>query len=200
MAAKSKAWTPIGFLIGMTLLLGAAYPAALTAICRIAFPEKSGGSLLVIDGAVRGSYLLAQDFRSPGYFRPRPSATDYAYAGSGASNLGPTSAALAAKVEERRRGWEAAFGSPAPEEMLYASASGLDPDIGVEAALAQAPSVAAARALGTEGLASLESEIRREAVREGRPLGPPRVNVVRLNVLLDSDPLFGGRKEDSYGE
>jgi potassium-transporting ATPase KdpC subunit len=200
MAAKSKARTTIGFLLGMTLLLGAAYPAAVTAVCALVFPAKAGGSLIVIDGAVRGSYLLAQDFRSPGYFRPRPSATDYAYVGAGASNLGPTSAALKSEVEERRRGWEAAFGSPAPEEMLYASASGLDPDIGVEAALAQAPAVAAARSLGPGGLASLESEIRREAGREARSLGPPRVNVVRLNVLLDSDPSFGGRKEDSYGE
>jgi potassium-transporting ATPase KdpC subunit len=199
MAAKMKARTLIGFLLGMTLLLGAAYPAAVTAVCALAFPAKASGSLAVVDGAVRGSYLLAQDFRSPRYFRPRPSATDYAYVGSGASNLGPTSAALAAKVAERRRAWEAEFGSPAPEEMLYASASGLDPEIGVEAALAQAPAVAAARSLGAGGLASLESEIRGEAVRAARRLGPPRVNVLRLNVLMDSDPSIIGRKEDSNG-
>jgi potassium-transporting ATPase KdpC subunit len=192
MKAKMKALTPIGFLLGMTLLLGVAYPAAVTAVCGLAFPAKAKGSLAIVDGAVRGSYLLAQDFRSPGYFRPRPSATDYAYVGAGASNLGPTSAALKAKVAERRRAWEAEFGSTAPEEMLYASASGLDPDIGLVSALAQAPSIAAARGLDAEGLASLESIIRREASREAGLLGPPRVNVLRMNLLLD--------KEEDHGE
>jgi len=174
----------------MTILLGVAYPAAMTAICQVAFPTKAKGSLLVEGGTVRGSYLLAQGFSSPRYFKPRPSATDYAYVGSGASNLGPTSAALAASAAARREAWLAAYGEPAPEEMLYASASGLDPDISLAAALAQAPSVAAARGLGADASASLEAEILRRSAREEGKLGVARVNVLRLNVLLDTDPMF----------
>jgi K+-transporting ATPase ATPase C chain len=185
MRRQSKAFAPLRFLLGMTIVLGLAYPAAITAVCQAAFPAKANGSLIVVDGAVRGSYLLAQDFRSPRFFRPRPSATDYAYMGAGASNLGPISAALAAKAAERRDEWLADFGSPAPEEMLYASASGLDPDISLEAALAQAPSVAAARGLGAAALESLKEEIGRMSSCEAGPLGPPRVNVARLNAHME---------------
>jgi len=193
MRTRAKTFVPLRFLFAMTVLLGVAYPAAVTAICQLAFPAEANGSLLKVDGAVRGSFLLAQGFRSQRYFKPRPSATDYAYVGAGASNLGPTSAALASKVAERRAAWGAAYGSPAPEEMLYASASGLDPDISEESALAQTPSVAAARGLDYIGLASLKIAIQAEARRGAGLLGPPRGNVVRLNALLDSDPLYGGR-------
>jgi K+-transporting ATPase ATPase C chain len=200
MRRRKRALVPIGFLLASTLLLGVAYPAAVTAVCQLLFPAKAKGSLLVMDGKVRGSYLLAQGFDSPRYFEARPSATDYAYVGAGASNLGPTSAALASKAAERRGSWTAAFGVDAPEEMIYASASGLDPDISMEAALAQAPSVAAARGLGYADLASLKIAIGLEARREAGLLGPRRVNVVRLNALLDADPAYGGREEEKYGK
>jgi len=199
MRTRAKAIVPLRFLLAMTVLLGVAYPAVVTAVCQLAFPAKANGSLVATGGAIRGSYLLAQAFESPRYFKPRPSATDYAYVGAGASNLGPTSAALAAKAAERGEAWRVAFGTSAPEEMLYASASGLDPDIGVEAALAQAPSVAAARGIDGVRLAALEVEIRREAELEAGPLGPPRVNVVRLNELLDTDPSYRGREEEYHG-
>jgi potassium-transporting ATPase KdpC subunit len=187
-----KVPTSLAFLVAMTLLVGVAYPAAVAGIARLCFPTRAGGSLIVENGTVRGSTLLAQDFASPRHFKARPSATDYAYVGAGASNLGPTSAALAKAVGERRRSWEAAYGVPAPEEMLYASASGLDPDISLEAALAQVPAVSAARGLDGEARNALAEEIRREYELSATLIGPPKVNVVSLNARIDAIPALSG--------
>jgi K+-transporting ATPase, c chain len=177
----------------MTALLGLAYPALVLGVAELAFPDRANGSLIVSGGKVRGSYLLAQDFESPRFFEARPSATGYAYIGSGASNLGPTSAALAKAAAERKAAWEARFGSAAPEEMLYASGSGLDPDISLEAAMQQLESVAMARGFGPEERSRLEGAIR-SLSRSGNGLSaPPRVNVTALNALLETDPAFAGR-------
>jgi potassium-transporting ATPase KdpC subunit len=178
----------ITFLLGMTLLTGVLYPAAVTLAAQLAFPRRANGSLLVMDGAVRGSTLLAQEFQSPRFFVARPSATGYAYLGSGASNLGPTSASLAAAVAARREAWETRFGPGAPEEMLGASASGLDPEIGLEAALAQAGRVAAARSMDETARLSLVSTLRSMAAAAEGPIGPPRVNVVEINAMLEARP------------
>lgn len=183
----------ISFLLAMTLLLGFAYPALVTGIAQLAFPKEANGSLLVVDGAVRGSRLLAQDFSSPAFFRARPSATAYTYIGAGGSNLGPTSAALAKAVADRRAAWESSFGPAAPADMLYASGSGLDPDISLEAALAQVSSVAKARALDAKAEAELEKVVRDEAARSASPIAAPRVNVVELNAIAATDPRFAGR-------
>jgi potassium-transporting ATPase KdpC subunit len=181
------------FLLVMTLLLGLVYPALVTGFARLVFPGRSGGSLLSIGVAARGSRLLAQDFSSPRFFRARPSATDYVYVGAGASNLGPTSADLAKAVAERKADWEKAFGSPAPEEMLYASASGVDPDIGLGAALAQLGAVASARGFDPATRGALEEEIRAEAAAGASLVSPPLVNVTSLNVLLETDPRFADK-------
>jgi K+-transporting ATPase ATPase C chain len=85
MSVLNKIPKSITFLLGMTILTGVLYPAALTLVAQLAFPAKANGSQLVIDGAVRGSGLLAQKFLSPRYFHARPSASDYAYVGAGAS-------------------------------------------------------------------------------------------------------------------
>ncbi len=146
----------ITFLLGMTILTGVLYPAAITLVAQLAFPSRANGSLLVVNGAVRGSSLLAQKFESSRFFRARPSASDYAYVGAGASNFGPVSADLAKAVADRRAAWAKDFGGQAPEGMAYASASGLDPDIGVEAALAQVDRVASARSLGAAQKAALQ--------------------------------------------
>jgi K+-transporting ATPase ATPase C chain len=178
------------FLLAMTVLLGVAYPALVTGIAQLAFPRQANGSLIVISGKTRGSTLLAQKFEGPGFFHARPSATDYAYVGSGASNLGPTSASLAKDAAERRAEWKAAYGTPAPEDMVYASASGLDPDISLEAALAQAGGVARARGLGAGARLALAQAIRDRADASKGLIGPARVNAVALNVLLETDPRF----------
>jgi potassium-transporting ATPase KdpC subunit len=183
------------FLIAMTIIVGVAYPAAVAGVAQLCFPKKADGSLIVKGGVVRGSTLLAQDFASSAHFMARPSATDYAYIGSGASNLAPTSAALAKAAAERRAAWEAAFGAPAPEEMLYASASGLDPDIGLEAALAQVPAVAAARGMSAKDRDALAASIREEAQLSRSLVGPERINVVALNARMDAVPEASGTGE-----
>jgi potassium-transporting ATPase KdpC subunit len=183
----------LAFLLAMTALLGFGYPALVSGIAQLTFPERAGGSLLYIDGAPRGSRLLAQDFSSLRFFRARPSATGYAAVGAGASNLGPTSSDLATAVAERRAAFSGAFGirpDEVPEDMLYASASGVDPDISLEAALAQAPSVAAARRLDPAARSDLEAEVRVSAASRAGLIGPPLVNVTMLNALLESDPRF----------
>jgi K+-transporting ATPase ATPase C chain len=184
------------FLLLMTILTGVLYPALVTGLAQVAFPAKANGSVLTREGKVWGSALLSQKFESPRYFRARPSASDYAHVGAGASNLGPVSADLAKAVAERRAAWVKDFGGApeaVPEDMLYASASGLDPDISLEAALAQAPRVAAARAgAGSPEAAELESLLtaraRKMAGDATSLIGPPRVNVVSLNAWLDTLP------------
>jgi K+-transporting ATPase ATPase C chain len=185
MSVLGKIPKSIGFLFWMTVLTGVLYPAAVTLVAQLAFPDKANGSLLVMDGRVRGSILLAQKFESPRFFRARPSASDYAHVGAGASNLGPVSADLAKAVADRSAAWAGVFGTRAPEDMLYASASGLDPDISLEAALAQVDRVAAARSLSSDAKASLLSAIRSAARRSATPIGPPRVNALSLNAFLE---------------
>ena len=191
----------ITFLLGMTILTGVLYPAAVTLVAQLAFPAKANGSLATVGGRVRGSLLLAQKFESPRYFHPRPSATDYAYVGAGASNLGPVSADLAKAVQARREAWIAGFGTPkdgsaAPEEMLYASASGLDPEIGTEAALAQVGAIVAARGLGVGGEEALVALVKDEAKARTSLIGPPRVNVLDLNLILDARPVFNAQNKE----
>jgi K+-transporting ATPase ATPase C chain len=190
MHIPAKVPRSITFLIAMTVLVGLAYPALVTVIAQLAFPAKANGSLIVRDGKVRGSSLLAQKFEHPGFFHARPSATDYAYIGSGASNLGPTSTDLAKSVAERKAGWEASYGAPAPAEMLYASGSGLDPDIGPDVALRQVDRVVIARGLSEDAKSKLAQAIRDMAAASRSLIGPPRVNVASLNVLLETDPRF----------
>jgi potassium-transporting ATPase KdpC subunit len=192
MSLLNKIPKSITFLLGMTILTGVLYPAAVTLAAQLAFPSKAKGSLLVVNGAVRGSTLLAQKFQSPRYFQARPSASDYAYIGSGASNLGPVSSDLAQAVADRRTAWNENFGDEPTEDMVYASASGLDPDISLEAALAQVDLVAVARGLSGEAKAGLVAELRGRAAEATSLIGPPRINAVSLNAWLDrSAPASG---------
>jgi K+-transporting ATPase ATPase C chain len=114
---------------------------------------------------------------------PRPSASDWNAAGTGASNLGPTSAALIATVAERRAAWEAANGPDAPIDAVTASGSGLDPHISPENALAQVPRIAAARGADPEALRALiETAIEPPFLSL---YGEGRVNVLLTNIALD---------------
>ena len=172
-------------LVAMTLLTGIAYPLAMTGIAQVVFPDQANGSLVVKDGRVVGSSLVAQDFTGQNYFHPRPSAATYDGGASGGSNLGPTSKALVERV-----GTAAAKlsrendGLPVPIDLVTTSGSGLDPDISPAAALVQARRVAAARGLPIKGVRDL---VRSQV--EGRDLGllgEPRVNVLALNMALDA--------------
>lgn len=174
-------------MLAFTLILGLAYPLALTGIGRLAFPAAAGGSLVVLDGHVAGSRLIGQMFTAPRYFHPRPSATATPYdaAGSGGSNLGPTSAAL----KERLAGAMAAQdpGGPVPADAVMASGSGLDPDISPQNALRQVARVSAARGLDPGAVAAL---VARMTVPPAFGfVGEPHVNVLALNLALDKPGL-----------
>jgi K+-transporting ATPase ATPase C chain len=172
----------------LTLLTGVVYPLAVTAIAQTLFAWRAGGSLVRVDGRVAGSELLAQKFTSTRYFWPRPSAAGYATMPSGASNLGWTSAQLKKTVAERRASLEPGDGSKAvPAELLFASASGLDPHISPEAAFYQLDRVATARGFDADHRQQLLSLIsqKTEAPLWGF-LGQPRINVLQLNLALDS--------------
>ena len=180
---------PVRLSIVLLVLLGGVYPAAVTLIGGALFPYQAEGSLVMRDGQVIGSELIAQPFDHDGYFHPRPSAAGdngYDAMHSGGSNLGPTNRKLIDRVradaEALRRENPALQALPA--DLLTTSASGLDPDISVESALAQLPRVARARAL---------PEPRLDALVRGHVQGPelglfgqPRVNVLRLNLALDA--------------
>ena len=172
----------IRILIVFTLLTGVLYPLAVTAVARLGFEKKAGGSLVEHEGKIIGSALLAQKFTGDRYFWPRPSGADYATVASGASNKGPTSADLQKAVAERR----AQFGDDAPGDLLTASGSGLDPHISPEAARHQIPRVAKARGKSEADVAAFVAR-HVEAPQFGF-LGEPRVNVFALNLALDSLP------------
>lgn len=178
-------WIAIRSVIVMTCLLGVIYPAVVTIVGQLFWSDKAQGSLVQRDGRVIGSELLAQKFESPTYFWPRPSAGDFQTVPSGASNSGPTSSDLLAAVEKRRKALAKNF-DEIPPSMLFASGSGLDPDISPQAAKAQVRRVATARKLSnsqTDELTKLV--IGTINVRQLWILGEPVVNVLKLNLALD---------------
>jgi K+-transporting ATPase ATPase C chain len=171
-------------------LTGLAYPLAVTALVQALFPHAAGGSLALRDGVAVGSELIGQRFEHPAYLQGRPSAAGAGYdaAASGGSNIGPTSAALLARVRTEAARLSAAnpdAPGPVPLDLVTASGSGLDPHISPAAALWQAPRIARARAVDPERVRGLLA-----ARVEGRTagfLGEPRVNVLAVNLALDRE-------------
>ncbi|HET8549944.1 MAG TPA: potassium-transporting ATPase subunit KdpC [Bryobacteraceae bacterium] len=175
--------------IFMTVLLGVVYPLAITGISQVVFPHQANGSLVTVGGKVVGSELIAQNFTRPEYFQPRPSAAGsdgYDAAGSSGSNLGPTSKKLTDRVQaslDKFRKENPDYQGSIPADLLTASASGLDPHISPESALAQAPRVAKARAITADQVQQLITQ--HTQGRELGLLGEARINVLRLNLALD---------------
>jgi K+-transporting ATPase ATPase C chain len=174
----------------LTILTGVIYPACITLIAAAMFPAQAGGSLIMVNGRAVGSALLGQKTTAPGYFWPRPSATGYNPLPSGASNQGPTSAALQAAVETRRAEIWAIYnlpsGVPIPTDLLFASGSGLDPHLSPAAARLQTARVAAARGLSAAQQQQLAVLVEQaiESPQWGL-LGQARVNVLKLNLAVD---------------
>jgi K+-transporting ATPase ATPase C chain len=180
----------ITLLVLMTLMTGIGYPLVVTAVAKILFPGQAAGSLIVKDGKPVGSHLIGQAFSDPKYFWSRPSATspqpDNGLS-SGGSNLGPLNPALTDAVKARIAALRAADPTnhaPVPVDLVTASASGLDPDISPAAAYYQAARIARIRRLSPDAVRALIS-----AHTRGRLLGvigEPRVNVLELNLALDT--------------
>jgi len=171
-----------------TVLCGLAYPLAITGICQLVFPHQANGSLIPLNGNLVGSELLAQGFSKPEYFQPRPSAAGNGYdpTASGGSNYGPTNKKLIDRVQAsvvQFRKDNPDYHGPIPADLLTASASGLDPHISPDSALAQIPRVAKARGVTLDQINTLVA-----TMTEGPDLallGEPRVNVLKLNLALD---------------
>jgi potassium-transporting ATPase KdpC subunit len=172
----------------MTALTGLAYPLAMTGIGQLIFPTAANGSLVVKDGKVIGSTLIAQKFVRPEYFHPRPSAVDYDAAGSGGSNAAPSSKVFIAAITERAKALRTELGDRrVPMEMVTTSGSGLDPHISPEAAEAQIKRVAKARNMAEGDVWKLAVSPNIED-RTFSILGEKRVNVLKLNMTLDALP------------
>jgi potassium-transporting ATPase KdpC subunit len=184
----------------LCLLTGVVYPGVVTGLAQPLFPWQAHGSLITAHGRVVGSALIGQSFTRPEYFHPRPSAAGGGYDGtaSGGSNRGPTDRRLAdtliAGAVARAVAEDGAVRGRIPADLATASASGLDPHISPANAELQATRVARARGIRVDSVLDL---VRRHV--EGRQfglLGEPRVNVLRLNLALDS---LAPREEVSLG-
>jgi potassium-transporting ATPase KdpC subunit len=179
--------TSILYTLIATVVFGLGYPLLVTLLAGVLFPHKADGSLILKDGQVIGSELLAQSFTSDRYFHPRPSAAGNGYdaTASGGSNLAQSNAKLVQRIQGDIDKLAAANpGKPVPIDLVTTSGSGLDPDITPDAALYQAPRVAKSRGLSEDRVRALiEKHI---TGRQLGFLGEPRVNVLELNLDLDT--------------
>ena len=181
--------TAVLMTIVTTVLLGLAYPLVVTGLAQVIFPDNANGQLIrAADGTVIGSRLIGQPFSAPGYFRGRPSAAGangYDASASSGSNLGPTNQKLIDRVKADVEALRAENpGEPIPVDLVTTSGSGLDPHISPAAAQFQIPRVARER-----GMSETELRDTVAAHTEGRQfgfLGEPRVNVLELNLDLDT--------------
>ena len=173
-----------------TVLTGIVYPLLVTGIAQVVFPHQANGSLILKDNKLIGSELIGQKFDSTIYFSSRPSAIENNPLPSGGSNYGLTSAKLKAQVAERKNKFikfnQLDKNVEVPSDMLFASASGLDPHISPEAAQLQINRIATARHFSTvqkEKLKTLVDEM--TEAPQLTFLGESRVNVLLLNIALD---------------
>jgi K+-transporting ATPase ATPase C chain len=182
-----------------TLLTGFLVPEVFTGVVQLALPFQANGSLISVNGRVVGSAIIGQNFTSPKYFAPRPSAltgtdakgntisTPYDASESGASNLGPDSASLLQMVQQRVAAYRKAFGpGPVPADAVTASGSGIDPDISIANALRQAPAIAKVRNILPDKVVALVNQLTHHAFLG--VVGTDHVNVLQLNLALDSLP------------
>jgi K+-transporting ATPase ATPase C chain len=178
--------TSIRFTLVTAVILGLGYTLFVTVLATMLFPHQAAGSLILKDGNVIGSELLAQSFTSEKYFHPRPSAAGNGYdaSNSGGSNLAPSNKALVDRIQgDIDKLAKENAGKPVPIDMVTTSGSGLDPDITPDNAEYQAERVAKARGLSVEQVKKLIDT--QTTGRQFKILGEPRVNVLELNLELD---------------
>jgi len=180
----------IKFFIFFTIVLGILYPLTIYIAGQVFFKNKADGSLYVKNGVVRGSYLLGQKFTSDKYFWPRPSAIDYNPYPSGASNLSQTSDTLLKQYKQRKNNFIKDNMLPekthVPSDMLFASASGVDPDISKESAILQTKRIIITRKfnkLQSDQLLNLINSLTKPS--QFGILGHEVINVLKLNLKLD---------------
>ena len=171
--------------LALTLLVGVLYPAVIWGVGRLGLSDQADGSRIERGGVVVGSSLLGQNFTDQRHFQSRPSASEYAGGVSGGSNLYASNEDQQRAIAERQSGYAAANdGAAASADVVTASASGLDPHISPQNALAQAPRVASANGLAEDAVKDLVREH-----TQGRILGflgEPRVNVLELNLAVEA--------------
>ena len=185
---KKNLLISIWFTLVTTVLLGIAYPLAVTGLAQLMFPKQANGQLIVQGGKLVGSHIIGQPFTQPGYFYSRPSAAGaagYDPTASSGSNLGPTNKMLIDRVSGSVKTLQPTNpNTPIPADLVTTSGSGLDPDISPAAADFQIPRVAHERGLSEQDVRALVQKH-----TEGRQfgfLGEPRVHVLDLNLELDA--------------
>ena len=175
--------------IFFAIILCGVYPLVVFGAAQLFFSHQANGSLIEMNGKVVGSELIGQNFAKPEYFQPRPSAAGndgYDAQASGGSNFGPTNQKLVDRVKasiDKFRKDNPDYTGPIPADLVTTSASGLDPHISPDSAMAQAARVAKARGVPVEQVSQLVTQL-----TEGPDLGllgEPRVNVLKLNMTLD---------------
>jgi potassium-transporting ATPase KdpC subunit len=184
---KKELILALRFTLVTTLVFGLIYPLVVTGLSSMLFPKQAAGSLIEKNGRVVGSKLIGQSFSADKYFHPRPSAagTGYDASASSPSNLAPTNQALIDRVKsDVAKLQQENPGTPIPADLVTTSGSGLDPDISPAAAEFQIPRVAKARGLSADSVKALVA--RHTQTRTWGIFGEPRVNVLELNLDLDS--------------
>ena len=184
---KKNLITAVLMTVATTILLGIAYPLLVTGIATVLFPANANGQLIQRDGKAIGSRIIGQAFTGSGYFHPRQSAAGNGYdaANSGGTNLGPTNKKLIDRVQQDTASLQAENpGNSVPVDLVTTSASGLDPHISPASAEFQVPRIARERGMPVDEVRQLVAK--HTAGRQLGFLGEPRVNVLELNLDLDS--------------
>ncbi len=187
---RKQIWPAIAMTLVLCVITGVIYPGVVTGLAQVLFPRQANGSLVSVNGRVVGSALIGQPFTRPEYFHSRPSAAGNGYdaTSSGGTNKGPTDAKLAdtliAQAVDSVIKNDGAVKGRIPSDMVTSSASGLDPDISPANAYQQVARVANARRADPAAVRALVE--RRVEGRQFGFFGEPRVNVLLLNIALDS--------------